>query len=155
MSSEKGEITMTEFKAQVVINRPMEEIFAAIADMNKMDTWQTNVLESRMTSSEPIAQGSTYVYTMQLFGRRVETSGEIIHYEPPTKWGYKATSGPFPMSGYIMLETAPGGTRATWIVDAEPGGFFALARPLLKRMSERQLEGNLKNLKDMLEQPAE
>jgi carbon monoxide dehydrogenase subunit G len=147
--------SMARFEETVVIKRPIEEVFAFVTDLNNSGTWQSGVLEARMTSPGPIAPGSRYVYTMQLFGRRVETTGEITAYEPPTKYGYKATSGPFPLAGGANLERVEGGTRVTWVAEAEPGGFFALAAPVIIRMAQRQIQGDLNNLKDILEAQAE
>jgi hypothetical protein len=39
----------------------------------------------------------------------------------------------------------------TIALDAEPGGFFKLAEPLVARITQRQWETNLENLKDLLE----
>jgi hypothetical protein len=38
--------------------------------------------------------------------------------------------------------------------EAEAGGFFKLAEPVVNRMMQRQLEGNIANLKDILEAQA-
>jgi hypothetical protein len=38
--------------------------------------------------------------------------------------------------------------------EAEVGGFFKLAEPIVGRMAKRQTEANLANLKDILESQA-
>jgi hypothetical protein len=42
----------------------------------------------------------------------------------------------------------------TMVGEAETGGFFKLAEPVVNRMMQRQLEGNIANLKDILEAQA-
>jgi len=96
--------------------------------------------------------GSQYTYMMQLMGRRLETAGQITEHEPPSKHGWKATSGPFPVfQGAFLFEAVNGSTKVTMLAEAEPGGFFKLAEPIALRMTQRQLETSLNNLKDLLE----
>jgi uncharacterized membrane protein len=142
---------MARMEASVVINRPIEEVFAFAADPCNDATWGSGVVEVEMTSPGPLARGSTHRYVAQTFGRRTENAGEITVYDPPSRSAWKSTSGPFPVSGGLSFEAVNGGTRVTSNMEAEPGGFFALAAPLLARMFQRQMETDLKNLKDLLE----
>ncbi len=48
-------------------------------------------------------------------------------------------------------ERAGGGTRATFAVEVEPGGFFKLAEPLVVSIAKRQFETDLAHLKDLME----
>lgn len=41
------------------------------------------------------------------------------------------------------------------MLEAEPGGFFKLAEPIVARMGKRQVDTNLANLKELLEAQAE
>jgi hypothetical protein len=54
----------------------------------------------------------------------------------------------------LTFEPVEGGTSFTMIGEGETGGFFKLAEPILNRMWQRQLEGMLANLKDILEAQA-
>jgi uncharacterized protein YndB with AHSA1/START domain len=135
----------------VVINRPVEEVFAFVADQSKIPLWQSFVAEAGLTSEGPMSAGSTYRYTFQLLGQRIETTGEFPEYEPNSKYSFKATSGPFPIKGGFICEAVEGGTKVTMWGEAEFGGFFKVAEPLALRLFMRQLETSLKSLKDILE----
>jgi len=145
---------MARIEASVVINRPLEEVFAFVGNIENNPQWQSSVLESRATSEGPIGVGTTYRYVSQLLGRRIETDGEITEYEPNRKYSFKSTSGPFPIEGGFTLEAAEGGTKVTLAAEAEVGGFFKLAEPLVIRMMKRQFEADVGNLKDLLEAQA-
>ncbi|TEU13463.1 MAG: hypothetical protein E3J21_18580 [Anaerolineales bacterium] len=143
---------MIKIEQSVVINRPIEEVFAFVTDYETHLQWQSGVLEAKITSEGPLGVGSQYTYMMQLLGRRLETAGEITEHEPPSKHGWKATSGPFPVfQGGFLFEAVDGSTKVTMVTEAEAGGFFKLAEPLALRMTQRQLETSLNNLKDLLE----
>lgn len=44
-----------------------------------------------------------------------------------------------------------GVTRVTDTIEAEPGGFFKLAEPLLVKQQQSQMEADMKKLKELLE----
>lgn len=142
---------MATLEASIQINRPVEDVFAAVVDFNQHPQWRGGLLKAEVTSPDPLGVGSTYTYDMQVMGRKIETTGDVVAYEPPTTYAWKATSGPFPLSGSTRCEAVAGGTRVTETVEAEPGGFFKLAEPVLLRQQRSQMEKDLKNLKAMLE----
>jgi uncharacterized protein YndB with AHSA1/START domain len=145
---------MATLESSIVINRPIEEVFRAVIDFEQHPQWREGLLKAEITSPEPVQAGTTYVYNMRVMGRKIETTGEVVAYDPPTLYAWKATSGPFPLSGRVRCETVAEGTRVTETVEAEPGGFFKLAEPLLMRQQQSRLEKDLKALKAMLESEA-
>ena len=67
------------------------------------------------------------------------------------KFAFKSTSGPIPVAGSYTLEPVGDGTRVIFALEGEPGGFFKVAEPIVRRITLRQWETNLANLKDLLE----
>jgi uncharacterized membrane protein len=143
---------MARIEASVVINHTIEEVFAVIADYDQHAKWRDDLISAQITSPGPMGPGSTYTYNLRVMGRSLETSGEIVAYSPPEKVAWKATSGPFPMSGSTQLEQVGEGVRVTEVIEAEPGGFFKLAEPVLLRQQKNQMESDLKKLKQLMEQ---
>lgn len=143
---------MTKFETSIIINRSIEEVFAYVTDLRNNVKWTTGLIAAEMTSPGPVKVGSTYKFDIKMMGMTLETSGEVTAYEPPTQYAWKATSGPFPMSGSITFESVEGGTRIAEAIDARPGGFFKLAEPLLVKQQQSQMEADLKKLKEILEQ---
>jgi uncharacterized protein YndB with AHSA1/START domain len=138
-------------ESSIVINRPVEAVWAYVIDFEKGPLWNPAAIEMRLISEGPLRKGTTYVWVGQWLGRRMESTAEVTEFEPNRKWGYKVISGSFPGTALTTLEPVAGGTRMTIRSEAEMGGFFKLAEPVMARMSRRQLEGMLANLKDLLE----
>jgi uncharacterized membrane protein len=145
---------MAKVEVGVVINRPIEEVFAFAANIENNAEWQSGVLEAQVTSEGPIGVGTTYRYVTQLLGRRIEADGEIIEYEPNRKYSFESTSGPFPIEGELTCEAAEGGTKVTLAVEADIDGFFKMAEPLVVRTIKKQFEADVGNLKELLEAQA-
>jgi len=142
---------MKKFDTSITIQRPIEEVFATVIDFDRIPTWRSGLIEATVTSEGPLQVGTTYRYNIKAMGRTIETTGQIDVYEPPAFYAWKATSGPFPMSGSIKCEATTEGTRVTDTLEADPGGFFKLAEPLLMKGQQGQMERELKQLKDLLE----
>ena len=145
---------MITVEHSVVINRPIEEVFDFMADIENAPQWRSGLVEVKKLSDELVV-GAKATEVLQFLGRRMETTYEITEYEPNKKFSFKTTSGPVPMEGGFTVESAEGGTKVTFKIQGEAGGFFKLAEPILARMVRRQVETDHGNLKDLLEARAD
>lgn len=142
---------MAQIKNSITINRPIEQVFAFVADYRNNVKWQTGVIAAEFTSPAPVGVSTTFKYDAEIMGRKMETTGELTTYDPPRKIAWKSTSGPFPMFGSTTFESVDGWTLVTDTIEAEPGGFFKLAEPLLMKQMQGQTEKDMKKLKELLE----
>ena len=55
------------------------------------------------------------------------------------------------MTATVTFEPVADGTRVSQTIQAEPGGFFRLAEPLVVTMSKRQLQNDLDTLRDLMD----
>jgi uncharacterized membrane protein len=146
---------MIKVENSVVINRPVDEVFEFVSNIENLPQWAGPVLEAKQTSDGPIGVGTTQTQVAQFLGRRIETSHEVTEYEPNKKLSTKTTSGPLPMEVHYILEPAEEGTRVSLVGNVDAGGFFKLAEPIVGRMLNRQTASDAANLKDLLEAQAE
>ncbi len=146
---------MYEVEGTVVINRPIEEVFAYIANPENASQWQGAVVEAKQTSEGPVGVGTTGQSTSHFLGRRAESTWEVTEYELNRKASLKTTSGPVSYENFATLEAVDEGTKATLAAEYEVGGFFKLAEPILARMAQRQAETDYANLKDIMEEQDE
>lgn len=145
---------MARFETSVVINRPVDEVFAYMMDIRNWPQWHAGMLEAEQTSESPVGVGTTFRGVNQSLGRRMEWTSEITAYEPNKKVEQKLISGPMTFEQYITFEPLEVGTKLTLVGEGEMGGFFKLAEPIVNRMMQRQLDGSFANLKDILEAQA-
>ena len=142
---------MVKVELEVIINRPIEEVFSFMSNVENDSQWSTGAVETKLTSEGPIGKGSTFEEATMFLGRKIEMTGEYTEYIPNKKFVCKSISGPFPAEGSYTFEEVDGGTKVTATIEVEPRGFFKIAEPLLIRMFKRQSEAELANLKDLLE----
>jgi hypothetical protein len=81
----------------------------------------------------------------------MEGESEVTEYELNQKVTFVSKSGYFPFEVQRIFEAAEGGTRVTFTMRAEPGGFIKLAEPLVATMAKRRAGADAANLKDLME----
>ena len=145
---------MVRVELNVVINRPVEEVYAYTSNPENNSQWQSNCLGAVITSEGPTGVGTTFSDGAKFLGRRIESTFEITEYDPNRKVWFKTTSGPIPAKAGYTYESVEGGTKVTFGCEAEPGGLFKLAKPIIVREIKREWETSLANLKDLLEAQA-
>lgn len=145
---------MEAIELSFVIKRPVEEVFAYLANLENDAEWRREWVESRQTSQASLGVGATFRLDGEMLGRRIPTVYEVIVYEPNRAAAWKAVSGPLPLTFRRIFESVEGGTQVTNRYEAELRGFLKLVKPLLMNMGKRQLEGDIPRLKELLEAPA-
>ena len=136
----------------VEIDRPLEEVFAYVANPENLPEWTNLVLDVRKDAEGQLQKGDRFSVVAKFLGRSFETPFEVSAHEPPRQHSDRSTGGPFEQEFiYTFEQTEGGGTRLTQVVETEPGGFFKLVGPLLERAGSRQLKADLQILKDLLE----
>jgi carbon monoxide dehydrogenase subunit G len=146
----KGEHTMITFEKTIFINRPQQEVFDFMSNLENDAQWRS--LESiKRTSDGPIGAGSTWRETGKFMGRGIEFDVEFMSYDPPHQFVVKTTSGPFPMEITNKFEDQDGGTLLSLSATAEVGGFFKMAEGLVSKQAEKQIESDWAALKKLLE----
>jgi uncharacterized protein YndB with AHSA1/START domain len=145
---------MPRVDTEIIINRPIEEVFDHWADGRLANEW--NVLAEKkdvqMLTPEPIGQGSRFAGTYKLAGR---VEYEILEYARPTLLRMRSTSPMGPLYQTVTCEAVPGGTRLRQSGRADFKGLFKVLRPLFELMSLRSFRANDLALKAYLKRAAQ
>jgi hypothetical protein len=142
---------MAQMQQSVEIARPLEEVFAFVANPGNDACWGSNLAEVTELSPGPLGVGARFRYTVRFAGRQFELVREVTEYEPNRRQAVKTISGPLRFGGVRTFEAIPGGTGITLTGGGRAGGFFGLAEPLLLRAAQRSLRTDLATLKGLLE----
>jgi uncharacterized protein YndB with AHSA1/START domain len=133
----------------VVINRPVAEVFAYGSDPKNQTEWQGGLV--RVEADSPIAEGAVSTEVRKVMGREMETVMKCVEFDPPHKFQTKSQSGPVEMTFTMTCKPLGDNTQVDVLVEGEPGGFFGVAAPLLKRQVQKDIEKDYANLKEILE----
>ena len=81
-------------RVEVLVSRPLDEVFAVVGDVRNRPRWDESVDSEDLTSPEPIGQ-----YTW-----------EIVEQGPPNAMRVESTSGPFPTTRVFQFFRRDGAT---------------------------------------------
>ncbi|HVM20045.1 MAG TPA: SRPBCC family protein [Egibacteraceae bacterium] len=140
---------MARASQTVRIQRPAAEVFDALNDPELAPQWSSTV--KSVDLSGPPKVGQTFTVEGSFLGVGVTMNCEVTDHDEPTRYAYRSQS-PLRMTLESDLEAVDGETDLTMTVDVDPGRLFAAAGPLFKRQVRKQLEGDLKRLKALLEE---
>jgi uncharacterized protein YndB with AHSA1/START domain len=140
-----------DISAEAVIARPASHVAQFATDPAHDPEWIGGVVEAQLLREGPVALGSQVRRVAKFLGRRINYTTEITEWQPPSRV-VMSTTMPFPMTiTYEFVENG-GDTMARIRVQGEGSGFFKLAAPLLARQVRRNVTGDLKRLKALIEQ---
>jgi uncharacterized membrane protein len=142
---------MINLELSIVINRPLEQVFAYMSDSTHERLWSSGVVDIRQTPEGQMNKGTVITEARNFMGRTIESRSEIVEYEPNRKFVRKGIDGPFPVEGSLSFAAVPQGTKIDWNMIMQPGGFFKLAEPVLLSTLKKDLNANLNKLKELLE----
>ena len=145
---------MNEFEVMTVINRPVEDVFAAVRDVAKSPLWTPGLLEVQRTSEDPLEVGGTMVYMGTFLGRHYESPVTCTTLIENKQLTTTTTGGPYFLEVDQRLEPDGAGTKLTVHCKGESRGFFKLAEPLVVHLTQRQFDTGGSNLKALLEDRA-
>jgi uncharacterized membrane protein len=138
---------MIEFANEITIRSPVEEVFAFIADFEKLPMWNYYVLEVKKNSQEPTGKGTIYHQVR----KEDEQDFSITEYLPGVKVTIQTLPGSQPAFERRMTFVAEGGgtrIRDEWKLETGRPGI--LERLAANRVKSAVFE-NLGKLKELLE----
>jgi uncharacterized protein YndB with AHSA1/START domain len=121
------------FEATVVIDRPVEKVFAFLADGENDPKFSPRVLEIKKTTDGPPGLGTRYASTVKDAGMKSQREFELTEFAAPRRirWAERSKNAvTAPEGGYDLEPAGEGATKLTVYNVLEGHGFGKLIAPL-------------------------
>ncbi|HYN50880.1 MAG TPA: SRPBCC family protein [Thermoleophilaceae bacterium] len=141
------------FEATVVIDRPIEEVFAFLADGENDQKFSPRVLEIAKTTDGAAGVGTVYASTVKDAGVKTKREFKLTEFEPPTRIRWAELSKNLvtaPEGGYDLAPEGSG-TRVTIYNILEGHGPGKLIAPLALRSARKGADDFGKAIKTAVE----
>ena len=116
---------MPNAERTIVVNKPIDEVFAFVADGTTAPMWRSGVLEIAKKSGD--GKGAIYRQVVSgPGGRKIDADYEVTEYSAPTHMAFHAIAGPVRPNGSYDLKAQDGATALTFRLSAELGGWKKL-----------------------------
>lgn len=135
----------------IKINRPINEVFAFISNMENGPKWQPELSEVRRITKGPVKIGSQFSSARIIMGQKMVTIIEFVAYEPNSKYTIKSITGPLPFEQTTLFESTAEGTKLTTKIELYPSGDMAQGESMLAESLKQEMETDFDGLKKLLE----
>jgi uncharacterized protein YndB with AHSA1/START domain len=141
------------FEATTVIDRPIDQVFAFLANGENDPKFSPRVLEIAKTTDGPPGVGTVYASTVKDAGVKTKREFKLTEFEPPTRIRWTEVSKNLitaPEGGYDLAPEG-GGTRVTIYNVLEGHGPGKLIAPLALRSARKGADDFGKAIKTAVE----
>jgi uncharacterized protein YndB with AHSA1/START domain len=131
------------FSATTTINRPIEEVFAFLADGTNDKKFSPRVQEIEKTTDGPVGVGTIFKSTVKDAGMKSSREFELTEFEQPTKirWSERSKNSiTVPTGGYDLAAAGDGATQMTIFNQFEGHGFGKVILPLATRAAKKDAD---------------
>ena len=142
---------MSKVSGEILIERPVEEVFDYVADQRNEPIYNPRMLQSEKITDGPIAVGTRFRAVAKSGRRPVEMLIEVTEFQRPRRLGSRTTMSSVGVDGELTFEPVAGATRMSWSWKVSPRGSLRLLGPLVARLGRRQEQTIWAGLKAQLE----
>lgn len=142
------------FEATVTIDRPIDEVFAFLADGENDKKFSPRVLEMEKATDGPPGLGTVYKSTVKDAGMKTKREFELTEFVPSTRirWAERSKNiVTAPEGGYDLERVGEGQTRLTVYNVLEGHGFGKLIAPLALSSARKGADDFTRSIKAAVE----
>ena len=144
---------MKRIESSVVIQRPIDQVFAYVIEPSNLPDWAPGFLEASSTSEGEIRVGSTSMRITNFGGRRSKSEHVVTEFEPNTLMAVSTKTSLLEIKELFELEAANGGTRVTIAEEVTAPLLLKPAEWAFAFMAGKNIDNYGRALKDQLEKP--
>jgi uncharacterized protein YndB with AHSA1/START domain len=142
---------MARIRGEVLIRRPVEEVFDFVADERNEPTYNPDMLVAEKLTGAPIGVGSRFRATVGSGRRQVEMRIEYTGFDRPNLIASTTRMAAAEFSGTLTFTSSPVGTLLRWSWQARPRGAAWLVAPVFGLIGARRERRTWARLRDHLE----
>ena len=142
---------MSEVISSIVINRPVEDVFAVLTNVENTGKWFPADVKEWCTSPPPHGVESTRRARVNVGFMTTENDAITTVYEPPHRAGMKGTSKNAPFEAMLVFGSAEGGTRVTATIEMFLRGPAKVFSGMFARWYGKSWDQGMVNLKAKME----
>lgn len=143
---------MIEVRAEILIQRPVEEVFEFSAALDKLPLWLDGCKNAWSPDGDGRSVGSRIIHEDEFMGQTFEAKFDVLECEDNKRAVFEAISGPFRGVSEENFTADGDDTIVEIRVKGDPAGFLKALGFMAKRQAQSQLDRSLDNLKRVMEE---
>jgi carbon monoxide dehydrogenase subunit G len=145
---------MIRVEGNVEINRPIEQVWSFLTNIDNASKWDTGIIEAKKTSDGPVGLGTTLDAVTESRNKRRIMKVKVTEYDLYKKVAWTIADAGFGTGKTIYkFESVGGGTILSKISEVELKPLLKLLTPILRRrFNESEIKLDLENIKHNVEE---
>jgi carbon monoxide dehydrogenase subunit G len=141
------------FEATVVVDRPIEEVFAFLADGENDPKFSPRVIEIAKTTDGPPGAGTIFASTVKDAGVKTKREFKLTEFQQPTRirWSELSKNSVVVPEGGYDLASSGSGTQLTFFNVLEGRGIGVLFAGLALRSARKGADAFAQSIKAAIE----
>ena len=139
----------------ILINRPIQEVFAFVTDHANDKYWKPFVTESRQISAGAIGVGTRFEIVAVAGSYRRAGEVEVLEYEPHRFYVYRANDKIYPFIAQLSFSETASGTQIRGHVEFQAKGLWKVFTPFFLMFIRGQSKQTFARLKQVIESSGE
>ena len=135
----------------IIINLPIQEVFAFVTDHANDRLWKPFVTESMQVSAGSIGVGALFEIVTVTWNYRMAGQIEVLEYKPYSWYVYRSNSQPFSFIAQLSFTPMASGTHIHGQVEFQAQGLWKLFTPLIQIFFKSQEKRTFSQLKQVME----
>ena len=136
----------------IEINRPAEEVFAYLDQVDRHNEWQGSLVITTVETDGPVRVGTRVVERRNVPGGARDFPYDITEHDPARKISFRGTAGLIrPVGTYTVDPIGESSSRMSSELDLEGHGIGKLFAILARREAAKQVPVDQEKFKELLE----
>lgn len=142
---------MIRFTAEIIINKPINEVFNYVTTVENFYKWNSAVLKANKITEGPISKNTSFIIERKLPTGLVQNIIEITDYSPNNCFTIQTESGPKPFIYSYYFTEDEARTTIKLIAKIKTTRLKIILSPLHVFNIKKGVKENFKTLKSILE----
>ena len=139
---------------ETAIDAPAAAAWLVVADYARDVEWREGVVRMVPTPIGLVQVGTTTVEEMKVAGKTYRNDGEVIAVEPGSRFEWRTTAGAVAHGSRQVTPINSERCRVRLELHVTPTGLNRLFAPILKKVLDKGLAGDVVRLRDLVEADA-
>lgn len=124
---------MPMLREELIVDRPLQEVWEFISDFANSEAWDPGVASARKVTEGDVRVGTCYALQVVFNGKEMPMTYEVTEYEPTRRVVLHGDGSPITAVDDIRFTATPdGGTKIDYVADLRLKGVLKIAAPLLR-----------------------
>jgi carbon monoxide dehydrogenase subunit G len=145
---------MIEINGEIVVEKPVEVVFAFVSDPANTPRYQPDIVSSRVETPGPVRRGTRFSETMKMGPWKVDSSCEVVEHERPDRVTFEGTGRTLRYRCQFTFEPVPQGTRIRIAGTAQLQGWWRLMEPMMRAGMRKAVPQQLARMRACLNEDA-